>query len=280
MGLNFRKSIKIAPGVRLNFGRKSTGISFGGKYSGVSFNSRTGARARISAPGTGFSYTTKLGSSKKSSSSTNNINYQNNSTNKGGGCLISCLKWVCYLIFLPFAWIYGIYWLLVKRKKLADNPKQQKSKTIVAVVLSVLSLLTMIGNNSSNSSNNAVISTELDTELISSEYINTLTTEIPIETISTEILITEATEINTIIPLSETEVHSDTEDSIIETETLPMVTEKSTQAPEAEKEEVLVWIDDTASRYHKKNGCGMDDAYQVTLDEAISKGKTPCGRCY
>lgn len=42
----------------------------------------------------------------------------------------------------------------------------------------------------------------------------------------------------------------------------------------------LVWIDDTAKRYHRKNGCGMDNAYQVTLDEAIQKGKTPCGRCY
>lgn len=43
---------------------------------------------------------------------------------------------------------------------------------------------------------------------------------------------------------------------------------------------VMVWIDDTAKRYHKKNGCGMDNAYQVTLEEAIQKGKTPCGRCY
>lgn len=42
----------------------------------------------------------------------------------------------------------------------------------------------------------------------------------------------------------------------------------------------MVWIDDTAKRYHKKNGCGMDNAYMVTLEEAIAKGKTPCGNCY
>lgn len=41
-----------------------------------------------------------------------------------------------------------------------------------------------------------------------------------------------------------------------------------------------VWIDDTAAKYHKKDGCGMDNAYQVTLEEALQKGKTPCGRCY
>lgn len=60
MGIRFRKSIKIAPGVRLNIGKKSTGISIGGKYGGISMNSKTGMRARVSAPGTGLSYSTKI----------------------------------------------------------------------------------------------------------------------------------------------------------------------------------------------------------------------------
>lgn len=50
--------------------------------------------------------------------------------------------------------------------------------------------------------------------------------------------------------------------------------------PTATNDTTMVWVDDTAKRYHKKNGCGMDNAYQVTLDEAIAMGKTPCGRCY
>lgn len=66
MGFRFRKSVKIAPGVKLNFGKKSVGMSIGGKYGGVSFNSKTGARVRESAPGTGLSYSTKIsGSGKK-----------------------------------------------------------------------------------------------------------------------------------------------------------------------------------------------------------------------
>lgn len=69
MATKFRKSIKIAPGVKLNLGKKSAGISIGGKYGGVSFNSKTGARARVSAPGTGLSYSTKIGSSSPSSKS-------------------------------------------------------------------------------------------------------------------------------------------------------------------------------------------------------------------
>ena len=61
MPLRFRKSIKLAPGLRLNVGKKSVGISAGGKYGGVSWNSRTGSRARVSAPGTGLSYVTSRG---------------------------------------------------------------------------------------------------------------------------------------------------------------------------------------------------------------------------
>lgn len=70
MGLKFRKSIKIAPGVKLNLGKKSAGISIGGKHGGISYNTRTGTRARVSAPGTGLSYSTKVsGTSKKSGNS-------------------------------------------------------------------------------------------------------------------------------------------------------------------------------------------------------------------
>lgn len=67
MAMRFRKSIKIAPGVKVNLGKKSAGISVGGKYGGVSYNTRTGARARVSAPGTGLSYSSKIGGASSGS---------------------------------------------------------------------------------------------------------------------------------------------------------------------------------------------------------------------
>ena len=42
MGLRVRKSIKVAPGVKLNVGKKSVGVSVGGKHGGVSVNSKSG----------------------------------------------------------------------------------------------------------------------------------------------------------------------------------------------------------------------------------------------
>lgn len=67
MGLLFRKSFKIAPGIKFNLGKKSAGISVGGKNGGISFNTKTGARGRVSIPGTGLSYefTPKKGKKEK-----------------------------------------------------------------------------------------------------------------------------------------------------------------------------------------------------------------------
>lgn len=72
MGFRFRKSFKIGKGVKLNVGKKSVGISAGGKRGGVSMNSRSGTRARVSIPGTGLSYSTKLSGGKRRQSTFSN----------------------------------------------------------------------------------------------------------------------------------------------------------------------------------------------------------------
>lgn len=70
MGLRFRKSIKIAPGVRLNIGKKSVGISAGVKGARVSVNSNGRVTKSVGIPGTGLSYvkTSRIGSSGASGS--------------------------------------------------------------------------------------------------------------------------------------------------------------------------------------------------------------------
>lgn len=56
MGFGFRKSFKIAPGVRLNVGKKGvSSVSIGGKGVRVSVGKK-GTRTTLSAPGTGLSY--------------------------------------------------------------------------------------------------------------------------------------------------------------------------------------------------------------------------------
>ena len=67
MGLRFRKSVKIAPGIKLNFGRKSHSVTFGGKgfHHTISSTGRKTTTAGI--PGTGISYSTSSGGKKTKS---------------------------------------------------------------------------------------------------------------------------------------------------------------------------------------------------------------------
>ena len=55
MGFTFRKSKKIAPGVKLNVGKKSVGISVGGKHIHASANSK-GKKAVSASLGHGLSW--------------------------------------------------------------------------------------------------------------------------------------------------------------------------------------------------------------------------------
>ncbi|HFL2484827.1 TPA: DUF4236 domain-containing protein [Clostridioides difficile] len=57
MGFNFRKSINLGGGLKLNLGKKSVGISAGVKGARVSVNSKGRKSTTLSIPGTGISYT-------------------------------------------------------------------------------------------------------------------------------------------------------------------------------------------------------------------------------
>lgn len=55
MGWSFRKSFKIAPGIRLNLGKRGASISVGGRGGTVNFSKR-GTRVSTGVPGTGLRY--------------------------------------------------------------------------------------------------------------------------------------------------------------------------------------------------------------------------------
>ncbi len=52
----FRRSVKILPGVRWNFGKSSTSLSIGGRGAHYTFGT-SGSRTTVGIPGTGLSYT-------------------------------------------------------------------------------------------------------------------------------------------------------------------------------------------------------------------------------
>lgn len=90
MGFRFRKSVKILPGVRLNFGKKGfTSTTIGGKFFKTNVSNR-GVKHTFSLPGTGVSYQTKT--------------YKNAPANYGSANSNAQLYWYCascYVANLP-----------------------------------------------------------------------------------------------------------------------------------------------------------------------------------
>lgn len=62
MALRFRKSVRIAKGVRLNFGKQGVSLSAGVRGASVNIGSR-GAYANVGIPGSGISYRSKISGS-------------------------------------------------------------------------------------------------------------------------------------------------------------------------------------------------------------------------
>ena len=67
MALRFRRSVKIAPGLRLNFGKTGMSVSAGVRGASLTFGPK-GIYGNCGIPGTGISYRTKLGGDHSSSS--------------------------------------------------------------------------------------------------------------------------------------------------------------------------------------------------------------------
>ncbi len=107
MGFRFRKSIRIAPGVRINLSKSGVSTSIGGK--GLTLNSR--GRVTASVPGTGLSYTSTIdrGAGRRSGSSQAS---SNTSAKVGCGCLLLLLVPVVFvapwilLILIPVGILY------------------------------------------------------------------------------------------------------------------------------------------------------------------------------
>ena len=61
MGTRFRRSFKVAPGVRVNLNKKSASVSFGPKGLKHTVSTTGKSHTTVGIPGTGLSYTTSSG---------------------------------------------------------------------------------------------------------------------------------------------------------------------------------------------------------------------------
>lgn len=62
MGFRFRRSVRLAPGLRINLSKTGASFSVGRRGAAVNLSER-GTKATVGLPGSGLSYSTMLGRS-------------------------------------------------------------------------------------------------------------------------------------------------------------------------------------------------------------------------
>ena len=265
MGLRFRKSIKIAPGIKLNLGKKSIGMSTGDKYGGISMNSKTGIHGRVSAPGTGISYTAKLGDNgKKNGAMTNNYYTSSGNNNKKdpNKKWYTKTRWIIFflIIFPPI----GIF-LMWNYKK---DSWSKNRKIVLTAIFSIYFIIAVTVGGGNQKNNSIAETTEQATISDSTISTSSETEELTAEEPTTEKTVTE----------EQTTEDPTTENQTTIEETTPVIPSTPTQTTEYIEQ---VWINDSGEKYHKKSDCsGMNGAYQVPKDQAINMGKAACKKCY
>ena len=161
----------------------------------------------------------------------------------------------------------------------------RKIKTIVSVVLFVVALAVTPAAETPDDTR-TVISTDapeatLEDTTVALPTEERTTAESTTEEITTEEITTEepTTEEATTEELTTEEVT--TEEPTTEA---PTTEAPTTQAPTTEAEpeqETMVWISKTGKKYHSNPNCSnMKNPSQITLSEALSRGKEACSKCY
>lgn len=276
MSLRFRKSFKVAPGVKLNLNKKSASVTFGGKGFHHTLNSSGRETTSVGIPGTGLYYqniSDNTSSPSNSGSSSNNYQYgynngNNNNNDDDDDSIVNHtgLMWFFLIIFPPAGLIY--LWT----NKIHYS---KKKKCILSVVFGLYTCILLSiafgGNNSNDTSTTSYVQEQTTNAVQSTTKSTTAKTTAAVK--STNATTVTATEKATEAPKTE---------AVTEPETEPQ-TEPETEKATAERTtaERTVWIDDTGKKYHNKSSCSnMDAPYQVPLSEAEQRGYTPCKKCY
>lgn len=294
MGFKFRKSFKIAPGVKLNFNKKSTGITLGGKGVHYTLNSKGKRTTSIGVPGTGLYYSTSSGNSKKKNKTITDVE---NKCEIKERKTMSKNKWYqkswAIVLFLIIFFPVGLY-LMWKHSGW--------SKLVKIIITAFFAFILIFGSGSDDIGSSAILNSETQTtaqqenstqdnsglseENKTIEETTEETSEIESTThskLETEI---ESTKRPVTTTKKETTTHKET---TTKKETTSHKEETTTQKPTTTKPEPttekehseMVWIPQSGKKYHSHSGCsGMKNPSCVTLEKAKSWGYTACKRCY
>lgn len=304
MGFRFRKSVKIAPGIRLNFGKKSASVSLGGKGARFTINNKGKKTASFGIPGTGIYYTESVGGKNKRKEKSNMAapkTYEVTPTRKEPSQKPFFKKWWCWIIAV------GILFSVVAgggSDTIEDTPPQLQEEVAVSVpndnaipetsdiepeieegpvVEEKPEVSESVSSEESAVPEPVIEATDLPVEepviesppLTSNEKgSNATESNVPQESNTT------SSETNVVTPSTEASTSSGSSSSSSGTSSSSGAS--VTVPPHSESEGNLVWVPTNGgSKYHNRAGCSqMKDPIQVSIETAKANGYTACGRCY
>lgn len=310
MGFRFRKSIKIAPGVRLNLGKKSVGISAGVKGARVSVNSSGRVTKSVGIPGTGISYvdSQKIGGSKSKTKDESTSFGKNEfvtrpdlppakpqpdkeqNKKKGCGCLVYVI--IGLLIIALFNSCFG--------GKEESSPSEN-SETVQTIAVQSIEPATVAVTGLSVGEERVVDHIVLpeNADLGGWDYTATSSDPNVMEAKAVGVVDPLRIQVTVIGKAAGTATYTLTDaegNAVLTSETITVTDPEAEAAAQAAAEQQAaesaaeqeaaqepssptVYITPTGARYHISAKCAGDNAIKTTLDEAVSQGYTPCGRC-
>lgn len=295
MGLRFRRSIKVAPGVKINLNKKSVGVTFGTRGAHYTVNSKGKKTTTVGLPGTGLSYTTSSGGGTSKKTTKNNspdINSAGASTpsprkKKGKGCLT---------VFIALIVLAGIGSAMGGDKKVEKITLSADTKTIYDINTTIpitaecepsdakLDNITCESSGGKFTNKNGELSFTANKE--GSYKINVTCEDVKSNTLTLTIEDKEAKKQAELEEQkrAEEEARKKAEEEAAAAqaaaEAKAAEEAQAQQQPQAPQEE-MVWVSNTGSKYHSKSSCsGMDNPSQVPLSQAQSMGLQPCKKCH
>ena len=292
MGFRFRKSIKIAPGIKLNFNKKSTGITIGGKGAHYTVNSKGKRTASVGIPGTGLSYSESFGGEKskkrKKPKKDGLINTEvNNMKTKLSkkGCL-------------PVAIIGVVLACVIGACGGGGDDIEEITTEITTVIESVITTehktaptaliieTTTVKETTEPTTTQKLTTTTTEKETTTEKKTATTQKETTTEKKTTTTKKVTTTEKKTTTTKKATTTKATTTKAPTTTKKVtttkkPTTTKKVTTAYNGPETGEMVWIPESGKKYHCDPSCSnMKNPSKVSVGKAEQLGFTPCKKCY
>lgn len=316
MGFRMRKSIKIAPGVKVNLNKKSASVTFGGKGLHHTISSTGKKTTTVGVPGTGISYSKTSGGNQKAasapSSSQHNSASFSNSPQQNNKKWYEKAGWIIFFLifFFPiglflmwksnwkkvpkivisafYAIAIIVYFMSPKLESItisADTELVYDINSEIPIEVSVVPENYSLSESSFNISGGEIV--EKDESFV---FVPSKTGEY---TVNAEMNGIESNELSfqvedkTAIAKAKAEQEAEErriqaeQEAAAQAEAEKIKAEQETTAQVETQQEEMVWIPQSGGKYHSKPNCsGMNNPREVTLSEAQSLGLEPCKRCH